>query len=240
MTMPFLRKRTRIKNPDIPLYTDVPPKKRLGRLLNFARSFGFDECFCDDRGLLPVFSFIRMLSDRLYSERVVEVISRDGISTDFQIGYLLKYFQEDDPVFCKPVTGTADIDLAIHPAICNVWQDYRLICAFNNTATAGNPWQYHKPNHLARLYLPFGLTAVYNGNHSSAAGILKKEGILHIPEGSILDLSPMYDSFRFDGENYLDNDGKIAFAANSFEFGVIYEIGRIIHSKGVRFLGIDF
>jgi len=230
------------------LYADVPAKERLKRLLNFVENFGFDNRNFDNKCLLPVFSFIRMLSDRLYSERIIEVISKDSIrnesgyksNADFNLKYLITDFHKNDSGLCKKISGQALIELAYHPVICNVWDGHKLLNTFNDYATINKPWEFSKGSHIAELYLPFGLTVVNTGNHSVSAGVLKREGTLQITDGKIYDLSPMYDKYRFDGINYLDNTDKIAFKANSFEFGVIYETGRIIRRKGIKFLNIDY
>lgn len=71
---------------------------------------------------------------------------------------------------------------------------------------------------------------------------LKREGELHIRPGSpheVVDLSGLHDFLQFDGVNYvLAGSDLAAGASTSFELGCIFEIGRMIHEKGVRFKGL--
>ena len=138
------------------------------------------------------------------------------------------------------------IELGKDPTLSAPWKENRLLKCF---VTIGSEikyidkvynikekatWKQDYQNHYSILYMPMGVTVIGNGNHSSATGILKKEGIIEINE--IIDLSDTYDTIKFDGEYFINIESNEKICKPSFyEFGIIYEIGRLIKEKGINF-----
>uniref|UniRef100_UPI00352262FD DUF6710 family protein n=1 Tax=Staphylococcus haemolyticus TaxID=1283 RepID=UPI00352262FD len=73
---------------------------------------------------------------------------------------------------------------------------------------------------------------IYNGNHSISAGLNKSEGYIVID--AVIDISYLYDIYEFDGK-YLINKQTNEKEEIYFEFGAIFEIGRLILDKKAVF-----
>lgn len=135
------------------------------------------------------------------------------------------------------------IRLETVPVISGVWRSDRLINALkiigkdvkeknNFLLEISEPYvdktydfEEDTLNHFATYLFPLGMVWVQNGNHSINAGILKSEGEINVKE--VYDMRFMYDHYSFDG-TYLTNskyDEKIEI---QFEFGALFEIGRIL------------
>lgn len=71
-----------------------------------------------------------------------------------------------------------------------------------------------------------GIYYIYNGNHSTNAGIVNSDGTIQVEE--YLDISYLYDEYKFDGE-YLSNiNNSHERIPLLFELGVLFEIGRLL------------
>lgn len=135
------------------------------------------------------------------------------------------------------------IRLETVPVISVVWRSDRLINALkiigkdvkeknNFLLEISEPYVYKTYdfeedtlNHFATYLFPLGMVWVHNGNHSINAGILKSEGEINVKE--VYDMRFMYDHYSFDGTYLTDSkyDEKIEI---QFEFGALFEIGRIL------------
>jgi hypothetical protein len=79
--------------------------------------------------------------------------------------------------------------------------------------------------------MPFGIAWVGGGNHSIMTGIVRGEG--QITTDLVYDLSELFSLVRFDGTSFIRlSDGEEIAFVKDFEFGAIFEIGRLIHEKG--------
>jgi len=87
-------------------------------------------------------------------------------------------------------------------------------------------------NHMIEYWLPIGIGFVNNGNHSIACGIINGEGT--IKEYNSYDISPLYAHIYSNGKHYLrTHDHSIIGEVKDLEFAAIFEIGRIMATKGV-------
>lgn len=145
----------------------------------------------------------------------------------------------------------ADMKLNLNaiPLLCNSWSVEKLENSFKKVGTAKNTWKENCNTHEVMVLLPFGLTIPTNdGRHSIETGRVKGCGELTITSeptanvnahNKVIDLSFLYDKIEFDGQNYVSRIGKPEKClAASFEFGVIFEIGRILYENDVDFLGV--
>jgi hypothetical protein len=223
---------------------------RLNRLLGYVSSLA-DSQNRDVEANRPIFTLIKMLSDKLVLDRVSALMTDDEESlhnksftffiqpdddayTDYHIRHhVRKAFNEN------PLDVTVEIDLAKDPVLTFPWMPTRLLRALKQIGTYVNPWQEQTTNHYARLLLPMGVTIIDNGKHSTFVGMAKREGKLSIFPGShhqAYDISGLYTLLQFDGTDYLiSGTDTVAGKAASFEFGCIFEIGRMLHEKGVMF-----
>jgi hypothetical protein len=146
-------------------------------------------------------------------------------------------------------TPEMTIDLATYPVIPAMWNKQRMRDAIANIGTVFNPWKQQFNNHQVSVWEPMGVAISISGNHSIFAGVQKRTGVIHIGADSIYeanphevyDLSPLYKYIFFDGVYYrwrstpseaaaADPHKGIAGIAASFEFGCIFELGRLLLS----------
>jgi hypothetical protein len=135
------------------------------------------------------------------------------------------------------------IRLGHDPAISLVYNRDSFAGAMSDIGSdAGEPWKEDPKNHHAVLFLEMGLTVFTHGVHSAHCGIAKAEGeitvgALKCNERRICDISPLYKVLRFDGENWCrEKNGTPVTPAVCFEFGAIFEIGRLLMEKGISFV----
>ena len=124
--------------------------------------------------------------------------------------------------------GDMVISLAHDPVITSVCKMYSTA----EMAVCEDEWVQEKDNHCLYLYLPLGLSIISNGFHSIAAGVLKKEGELRVgsdTRAAVYDMSGLLEFMYFDGTYYRKiADDIIMYKAANFEFGCIFELGRLI------------
>lgn len=90
-----------------------------------------------------------------------------------------------------------DIDLSKDIAISNPWNRERFVDILFKLAN--EEWKYDKFNHQADYYEPLKITIIRNGMHFSAAGILKRQGIL---PANKLSIEYLYEYIKTDGVNF--------------------------------------
>ena len=133
-----------------------------------------------------------------------------------------------------------DIDLSKDVILSGPWKFNRLLDSLANIGKdrPWGEWQQDDFNHMVLCWEPIGVSFVANGNHSIMAGIVGQEG--KIKSDIITEMSPMYDIVSCDGENYYffnkdKNEKVIASEVIDLDFAIIYEIGRILNTKGIRY-----
>ncbi|CUQ30544.1 DUF6710 family protein [Clostridium baratii] len=196
----------------------------------------------------PIFKYINVLTDRIQTKYLCELIENDFDSEYSNGKFRIKNIfptEKNEGILLKN-KNKIKIELGKDPTLSAPWKEKRLLKCF---VTIGSEikyidkvynikekatWKQDYQNHYSILYMPMGVTVIGNGNHSSATGILKKEGIIEINE--IIDLSDTYDTIKFDGEYFINIESNEKICKPSFyEFGIIYEIGRLIKEKGINF-----
>lgn len=118
------------------------------------------------------------------------------------------------------------------------WRSDRYIRALNTIGEGKKNGKWHEDidhhNHFTKLYLPWGLIFVGNGNHSIAAGILAREGKVTID--IVYDVSRLYDLFHTDGRAFYSNDGNIVSKNCSLWFATIFEVAKSFSNKDPIYL----
>lgn len=192
-------------------------------------------------GTEPVFALIKMLADNIIYDTATELISTDEIPNEKSAW---DYFLDTNSVVSAEkvwdllsssptIEADFEISLATDAVISFPWEKTRLL---NNLCNIGDgmkygEWEQDTANHTARVYLPFGLCAITNGNHSTFTGVVKREGKLTVDNKriTVYDVSKLYEYIYCDGENYRrKSDNKIVCKSKNFEFACIFEIGRAI------------
>ena len=214
-------------------------------------------------GISSVFSLIKMLADKIMIGNTMEVIDTEDqygelylrgkekagtfwyLMTDERISCssvcLVDNNSKEKPKYCArslDIENEIVVDLTRASVIPVPWRKMSTfdmiiqICGVN-----AKPWIEDTDNHIIDMYLPMGICLVRGSNHSITAGMLKKTGEITITKDSkhrIYDISELLDYMRFDGVYYRRiADDTIVCKANNFEFGCIFELGRIIMENNI-------
>lgn len=150
---------------------------------------------------------------------------------------LANKIESDEPVVLK---------LADTPMITSPFRAERLSEKWSVLGTDAVPWEEQSgiERPYVNLFLPLGVCFVGdNGNHSVTIGMIKATGEITVGKNThhnIYDISALYDFMYFDGYYYRHRrDDTILSVSNSFEFGAIFEIGRIIKENNIKFMAIE-
>lgn len=124
------------------------------------------------------------------------------------------------------------INLGYDPVLTRPWNADKLIgtlCTIGKGKKWGD-WKQDHYNHHAELCLPFGITFVDSGNHSTTTGILNNEGELEVTK--IYDMSNIFSYIYCDGVNYFRKENGSFYApVSNFSLATIFEIGRLINEQ---------
>jgi hypothetical protein len=216
-----------------------PNKERLQNICTFAdRLLQGQPVYSKDRE--QIFTLIKMYADSIFLDKALATVSDglDSIQPWSRIRDNAPWLWADYKAESK-AGDIYSIQLGVDPVVSAPYRNEKLSDSIAGIATRGNPFKQQGTAHTAELLLPMGVTIVTNGMHSASAGILKTEGIL-ILGGSytmkVYDVSAAYEKIRFDGDNYVDSEtGKIICKSLCFGLGAIYELGRIIQRRHIKF-----
>lgn len=143
----------------------------------------------------------------------------------------------------SPITLNHSYNIALgkFPIVTTMWDENRQIKALAQIGD-DNKWREDPINHFYELFLPIGLIVVYNGNHSTNSGIIKSTGLLeikpHKSNSSVYDISHLYNRIYFNGDSYIETSTNRKIYHTKFEYGCMFEIGRIINKYGISFLDL--
>lgn len=206
----------------------------------------------------PLFYLIKLLTQHITLNSAVHCIENFGTDTPLKDGpdspsnaiQDLLFHPNDNQlrqriysdIYSCNIVGSVSIDLANDPVLAFPWITPRITRALKNIGKdTGNPWT-EDLNHILCLYLPIGVVEFMNGRHSGFCGAFKHEGHISISADSqhqIIDFSKLYEYLRFDGTNYiLTETNTVAGRAKSFEFGCLFEIGRMMNECEIAFKNI--
>ena len=124
-----------------------------------------------------------------------------------------------------------EVSLSNDVVLTNPWAGGRMRTALiqHGQGRERGIWKQDSYNHVAQLWLPMNVTWVSNGNHSIAAGIIQRDGVL-IPK-EVYDISPIFEYVRCDGDNFIDIQRNVKISkVRDVEFSAIFEIGRLMIS----------
>nr|WP_314463360.1 DUF6710 family protein [uncultured Clostridium sp.] len=202
---------------------------------------------------INIYTIIKLLADKITFTNTLSVIETYnttlGHYQSFSFNYLITTEDLSTEIlnFFYNITtnlasfnDTININLGVDPILPTVWERRRLSKCLAGIGTVNNRWKEDESNHYIDLLLPIGISIVHGGNHSITTGMVKCEGIIKVGQGThnnIYDISALYDFMKFDGTYYVRiSDNSIICKANSFEFGCIFEIGRIIKDNNISFI----
>ncbi|MEW8051081.1 MAG: DUF6710 family protein [Candidatus Thiodiazotropha endolucinida] len=205
-------------------------KQEFESIIDFAKKVYFENPYEID-------NLIRLLGKKVQLEYLIYTIRHEN---DYQMGEIEPRTVWFDPLQKLGNSGQSLRDLAVNInekievslandlVLTNPWNRRRMLnaCIHHGENQNRGSWKQDS-NHFAELWLPMKITWVGNGNHSIAAGIIQRDGLLSPEE--IYDISPVYDAVVCDGDQFIDIErDKPISTVNNVEFCAIYEIGRLI------------
>lgn len=119
------------------------------------------------------------------------------------------------------------------PILSIPWKVNSLCGCFVAIGGTSRPFQEDKSSHCPNTFIyPLNTIHISNGRHSMLVGILEGTGVITIDQ--ILDISESYQSIYFDGTYFRFKRGnKILKKSPLVEFGIMYEIGRLIKENNL-------
>ena len=214
-------------------------KKRLENLLRFSQDIVNNNY---SHTAAAIFHIIKILTDRINSTQCIDRLCEnlddnifpEDISDDFITD--TKY----EVIIDKPLT----IFLNRNPVLVNLKDRDKIIDNLITVGTKENKWKQNTSTgtdkHCFNLFLPIGVTDICEGNHSAFSGIVKGVGELTFnpkdSEQKVFDISYLYDKIYYDGYHYRDIKSNKRIGSVPYEYGCIFEIGRIISKSNISFL----
>jgi len=215
---------------------EVIRRKRFENVMGRARAIAK----ADPLGLS---SMVRLIARPLQARAMVSVAyqTRHGARGAFDpsnlIGSLCAHVTPDGKTISDLIEAKAEryrLILGRDPVLAVPWNEDRLKNALAHIGYARTlgKWTEDTGNHAVSLWLPFGIAFVSGGNHSLAAGIVNAEGTVVTRE--VVDCSPLYEHVRYDGVGMIRiHDGVKLCEPIEEEFGILFEIGRLMVEHGV-------
>jgi hypothetical protein len=240
--MGIFKKRVEKEKPET---SELNNQDRLKNILYGAKDI-LSHGYKDKYDLHPIFSYIKILTDKIVFSYTVETLAldKDNHTLMYDLNGLMFDFEELDK---NGITGykmirdnknEVSLTLVDCPVIVSPWSRQRLTDAVCDIGGESCAWTQDKKNHFFNLCYPLGVCFVYQGNHSILSGKVKGDGVITIAPG-IMNLTPLYDTIYFDGDYYRKrSDDEIIAKALNFEFGCVFEIGRRILEYEICFKGL--
>lgn len=198
----------------------------------------------------PIFSYIKVFTDAIQNQLAVEIIKNGRDNVEIKEGHYFNtvdalnhsinsiLFENLYSLSNRYKTRDLKIINGKDPILTSIWESDCIVdnmsnigkgmmekSSFENGAKRENTFKFDSGNHASRYIYPWGITQVYNGNHSIFSGMNKGEGYIYPNE--VCDVSYLYSIYYFDG-TYLFNRHTEERNEVFFEIGAIFEIGRIL------------
>lgn len=184
-----------------------------------------------DSSVHPIYRYINAIGSSVLSSLLMKLFTEQGVDDVNTLHDDLHFFNN-----CTSLEKKIAISLKDNLVIPVAWDTGRFKNNLISIGTdCGLPFEFQSINHMSTLFMPVGVTIVYNGNHSILSGILKREGIIY--PNQVVNLSSEYEKIKFDGIYYRDiKSNQIIQPVNNFELGAIFEIGRLLVKNNINFL----
>lgn len=180
---------------------------------------------------ITLFLIVKIFVDKINNEQNIELLTGKIIkSLIFDLNGCDNFLTSTKKKVS--IEKSFSVYLGYDPIITKHWSSERLVSCLEKIGS--------KENHKFQLFLPIGITVVYNGNHSIQTGIIKKVGKLdYYPDiNNIYDISYLYDEIYFDGNNYCNISNNKFICEANFECGCLFEIGRLLHKYNISYLDL--
>lgn len=217
-------------------------KERLEKILAYVNDYIIHPDFTLNR-IRPEIIFYIV---KIYADKINFHLNEDTITFERFFGEkyfpLGDFFEDYAKLSAIELEMPIKISLSRDPVLTEIWKAESHAKALNEVATPTNPW-VQQDDHWFSLYLPMGVTVVYNGNHSANCGIIKGEGELifdpaNAARNQMYDMSHLYEDYYYDGTLFRRKSDRSFKMPGSFESGCIFELGRIIHENKLSFFSV--
>lgn len=218
-------------------------RKRLENILRFIRDILESR---EPYKSQTVFYIIKILTDRINSGKCIDKLCESHSKPDYSIDI------EDDNIINtrnevelkRPIT----IRLGKDPVLVSFKDREKIVKRLATIGTKENKWEQRTTvgtdKHCFNLFLPIGVTEICEGRHSVYSGIVKGVGKLTYTPGDknqkVFDISYLYDEIYYDGYCYRNISENKKIEEVPFEYGCIFEIGRLIKEHNISFLNIKY
>lgn len=183
--------------------------------------------------------FIKFMANSVQGELISKCLYNDRNYSNYT-NYILYSLVLDLPMEELPKCSCT-VKVTETPIISCIWKCESIFCNLRTIGICNNhPFDgiANSINITSYLINPLGLVIVNSGNHSVNSAIVHNEG--EIKPNNTIDISPVLEKYRFDGENYVDigTNEKIyntSLKNNSEPFtytlGLLFEMARVLKEK---------
>lgn len=180
---------------------------------------------------------VRALLRPLQAENMIAVASNSDIQVPGKLSYLDFFFPLQEIAtsteFYLRDKPQILVELARDIVLATPWKrpDYANALATIGSGKSQGAWCQDDSNHFISLVFPWRIGFVGGGNHSITAGILMGEG--EVFAGQVLDMSPLLQRVRCDGNTYREiGTDRVLGAVLDPRRAAVFEIGRLMVAAG--------
>jgi|EndMetStandDraft_2_1072991.scaffolds.fasta_scaffold10680_6 hypothetical protein len=229
--------------PDPVLTQEIKHKQAEHQLARLQKILFIAEQICDENPE-ALRSYIYLLGRKLQSDFMLRAVSLLDENSMPDLVPKEVWFNEHGPLtetgegmyrLIQEVEASQTMHLQRDLVLPWPWNISRVISALTNIGEvrASNAWKQDTSNHRVTVWLPLGIGWIYGGNHSTMAGIVQGAGQLEA--STVYDMSALFKLVRFDGTNFIrTHDGAVISTPVDFEFACIFEVGRLMHKRGIN------
>jgi hypothetical protein len=211
-------------------------KQRLEKILSIAENIA-------DKNPAALPDFVRLLGRKLQSDYMCRAVSWLDENKVPDLEPSLVWFSELVPLndagqnlyeLRNKTQSARTLKLASDIILPWPWNISRVANCISHIGLGrgAGEWKQDSSNHRVEYWLPFGIGWVHGGNHSIMSGIVQGQGV--ITTENVYDLSALFSHVRFNGEAFVRvSDNTVIQVAREFEFAAIFEVGRLMHEKGI-------
>ena len=205
---------------------------------------------CETYELHPIYNLIRIINDSYTNKYMMDFLSQNSdnyIDNAIRLNKIffnkIKLNNENLPidkiVFKNKVINSTEIDFSVDSIIASPWSRFKFvenICNIGEGLKYGS-WNNYNQNSI--LILPLGIFILNGGgNHSVSIAVSEHKG--KISCSNIYNIDYLYDNIYFDGTNYRNINNNLILVKNCcFQYGTIFEVGRLIREFKVNYKNIQ-
>ena len=168
--------------------------------------------------------FMEMIRKDIQYDLMSKFIYNKMDNIEISHPFPIDYFIDTSDFQNKAILVREDkvVDLSKDTVILLPWDRYAFSVIIKSMLNNG--FIYSKTNHRGYYFSDIDLCYVYNGNHSIATGIIKREGQIKVKE---YDIKNLFKDLITDGLHWYINGEKQINEVFDFRIAILYEIAKI-------------